>query len=53
MVDKDGSTISVNVRGVNQELWRWLKGRAAVEGKNIGKMLSEVLDEYRRNLEKS
>ena len=51
MVGKDSTTGSVNVRGVDLDLWRWLKARAVLEKKTVGKKLNEVLAELKRNSE--
>ena len=40
-----------NIRGVDQELWRWLKAQAALEGKTIGQKLNEILSESRGRTE--
>lgn len=53
MKAEDGSQVSINVRGVDQELWRWLKASAALEGKAVGKKLNEVLAELKCNSKKS
>jgi len=37
-----------NIRGIDQELWRWLKAQAALEGKNIGQKLNDLLAEAKR-----
>jgi hypothetical protein len=33
----------INIRGVEVELWRWLKAQAPLEGKAIGQKLNEIL----------
>lgn len=38
-----------NIRGVDLELWRWLKAQAALEGKTIGQKLNEILAEAKRD----
>jgi hypothetical protein len=33
----------INIRGVEVELWRWLKAQAPLEGKAIGQKLNEIV----------
>lgn len=40
-----------NIRGVDQDLWRWLKAQAALEGKTIGRKLNEILARYKYDAE--
>ena len=39
------------IKGINTELWRWLKSRAALEGKTIGEFLNELIARYRAEVE--
>jgi len=41
-----------NIRGIDQELLRWLKAQAALEGKTIGQKLNEILKEAKKMSEK-
>ena len=48
MVSQRTSAAPTNIRGVDQQLWRWLKAQAALEGKTIGQKLNEILACYKR-----
>ena len=37
------------VQGINRDLWRLVKARAAAEGKTVGEVLNELIDEYQRD----
>jgi len=41
----------INIRGVEVELWRWLKAQAALEGKAIGQKLNEILAQAKHKSE--
>ena len=40
---QDDSTESVSIRGMNRDLYRWLKSQAALEAKTIGEKLNDSL----------
>jgi hypothetical protein len=44
-----GSAGPTHIRGINPDLWRWLKAQAALEGKTIGQKLNEVLARERES----
>lgn len=44
---------TTNIRGVNLQLWRWLKAQSALEGKSIGQKLNEILAESKYKSESS
>ena len=46
--DRDGA---LAIKGINTELWRWLKSRAALEGKTIGEFLNKLIARYRAEVE--
>ena len=48
---QDESTESVSIRGINQDLYRWLKAQAALEAKTIGQKLNEILAEAKSGSE--
>ena len=52
-MDRQASAGDFSVRGVDQELWRWLKAQAALEGKTIGQKLNEILAEAKSELDRT
>jgi len=36
-----------SIRGVNRELWEWLKARAKLEGRMLGYVINELIERYR------
>ena len=41
----------LTIKGVDRELWRWLKSRAALDGKTIGEAINELMERHRTDLE--
>ena len=44
---------TLSIRGVDPELWKWLKSRAGLEGKSIGKIINELVLRYKEDTESS
>ena len=38
----------LSVKGIDRQLWKWLKARAALEGKTAGSVINELIDRYRK-----
>ena len=38
----------LSVKGIDQQLWKWLKSRAALEGKTAGEIINELLGQYKK-----
>ena len=40
----------LTTQGVNRELWKWLRGRAAIETRSVGEILNELIYGYRQEV---
>ena len=38
---------TLTIKGLEKELWIWIKARAFLEGKSAGELLNELMDQYR------
>ena len=45
-----GELVTNTVKGVDRQLWRYLKDRAAVEDMTMGEMVNELISRYRRQV---
>lgn len=36
-----------SIKGIDRELWQWLKYRAALERKSVGQKVNELIEGYR------
>ena len=43
-----GKETPLTVRGVDEETWVWLRARAVLEGRTVGELLNELIDEHLR-----
>ena len=39
------------VKGINPELWKWMRARATLENESMGELLNELIDGYRLAVE--
>ena len=47
MTSKRGQENLLSVKGIDRELWKWLKARAALEGKTAGETVNGLIERYR------
>ena len=40
----------LSIKGIDPALWRWLKARAALEGKMRGQLINELVERYRKEI---
>lgn len=40
----------LTIRGVDKEMWRWVKHRAAAEGKTTGEILNEMISHHKERV---
>ena len=45
-----GTEVPLTVRGINEELWLWLRTRSVLEGRTVGEVLNELIEDYRREV---
>ena len=50
MVTRRGSENVLTIRGVDPELWKWLKARSALEGKTQAQFVNELINRYRKEV---
>ena len=48
MTSRRGQENLLSVKGIDRQLWKWLKARAALEGKTAGSVINELIDRYRK-----
>ena len=53
MASRRGRENLLSVKGVDQQLWRWLKSRAALDGKTAGEVINELLGQYKKETRQS
>ena len=47
MTSKRGQENLLSVKGIDRELWKWLKARAALESKTAGEIINGLIERYR------
>ena len=45
-----GELVTTTVKGIDRQLWAYLKDRAAVEDMAMGEMVNELIARYRRQV---
>ena len=39
-----------SIKGIDRQLWRWLRYRATLERKSVGEKVNELIEDYRRRV---
>ena len=48
MTSRRGQENLLSVKGIDRELWKWLKARAALESKTAGEIINGLIERYRQ-----
>ena len=48
MISRRGQENLLSVKGIDRELWKWVKARAALEGKPAGEFINDLTERYRQ-----
>ena len=51
MTSRKGHEGMLSIKGVDRELWKWLKARAALEDKSAGEFINSLIERYRQEAE--
>lgn len=51
MTSRRGQENLLSIKGIDRELWKWLKARAALESKTAGEIINGLIERYRREPE--
>ena len=39
-----------SIKGIDRQLWQWLKYRATLERKSVGQKVNELIEDYQRRV---